>query len=230
MELRVLPDPARLSIEAARAISAVASGTKSGRRVSIGLAGGSTPLATYRALTHEPVAWEGVDWWLSDERWVPHDHPDSNGGMIMEILGDLARIHRPRYSEFLTAIDSAAHYEATLRHLHGDRQPDLALVGMGDDGHIASLFPGTAALDIVHRQFVANWVDSLDTWRLTATFEFLESAKQVVAIVGGEGKATTLAAALEGEPGRLPIQRLLNANTQVMVICDEAAASKLSSR
>ncbi len=230
MELRVFGDAEELSAAVATMIAATADETKDGVRRSIGLAGGSTPLDSYRQLVQLQLGWDQVDLWLSDERWVSHDHPDSNGGMIEAIIGGLATIHRPRYSEFLTAIDSASHYEATLRHLHGDRAPDLILLGMGGDGHIASLFPGTAALEVNDRLFVANWVDSLDTWRLTATFEMLESARKVVAIIGGESKANTLAAAIEGEQGRLPIQRVLAANTEVIVMCDRAAASGLSGR
>ncbi|HEU4894984.1 MAG TPA: 6-phosphogluconolactonase, partial [Acidimicrobiia bacterium] len=125
---------------------------------SLGLAGGSTPSATYAALRGRATGWNRVDAWLSDERWVPPDHERSNGRMAAEILMDHvdARFHRPRWSEFMEPADSAAHYEATLRSIHEDRRPDLILLGMGEDAHTASLFPGSRALEEKTRWFVDN--------------------------------------------------------------------------
>ncbi len=229
MDLVVLPDSDRLAVAAAARVRKVVGGSKT-RRVSIGLAGGSTPAATYRDLARSEIHWDGVDLWLSDERWVPLDHPDSNGLMAQEILGSQARVRRPRYSEHLTAVDAAAHYEALLRHIHGDRPPDLVLLGMGADGHTASLFPGTAGLQSRGRLFIANWLDDQAIWRLTATFDLLDTAREVLLLVSGGGKAQTLAAALEGPPGRYPVQRVLARPGPTTVLADEAAAGALSKR
>lgn len=200
--------------------------------MTLGLAGGSTPADTYRELGGHQVDWPNVRLWLSDERWVPHDHADSNGGMALELLPAEAnrRLVRPRYSEFLQPEDSAAHYEAELRLIHDGRDPDMVLLGMGTDGHTASLFPGTTALDApVDRWFVANHVPQLDTWRLTATPSLLQRATAVVVLVAGSDKADVLREVLEGPDGAYPIQLLREAEGDVTVVCDEAAAARLSS-
>lgn len=204
-----------------------------GDTATLGLAGGSTPAATYVRLREADVAWERVDAWLSDERWVPHDHPDSNGRMAAENLMDHvdARFARPRWSPNLTASDSAGYYEATLRSIHADRQPDLILLGMGADGHTASLFPGTAALQApAQRWFVANHVPKLETDRLTATYAMLQSARQVMFLVAGADKAAALRQVLEPGPDeeRLPATGVMGGEAEVVWMVDEAAASELA--
>lgn len=199
-----------------------------GPRVSVGLAGGSTPAAVYRQLRHRPVDWSIVDFWLSDERWVPWDHEDSNGKMAAENLVDhvSARYLRPRWAPWLEPLEAAAHYEAELRSLHPpDRLPDLILLGMGDDGHTASLFPGTKALEITGRWFVANFVPKLDTWRLTTTFTLLERARRIVFMIGGEAKAEVLGRVAKGAD--LPTTRVTNGPVPVTFLVDRAAAALL---
>ena len=199
--------------------------------MTLALAGGSTPAGTYDALGELRIDWTEMSLWLSDERWVPHDHPDSNGRMALEHLPHEAasRLLRPRYSPYLTPADSAVHYDAALRAVHGDRRPDVVLLGMGADGHTASLFPGTAALSAEpHRWFVENRVPDLDAWRLTATPLLLQRAVSVLVLVAGADKAEMLAEVLEGPPGRHPIQVLQHAEGSVTVLCDADAASALS--
>jgi 6-phosphogluconolactonase len=150
--------------------------------------------------------------------------------MVEEILGPTARIHRPRYSEFLTAADSAAHYEALLRRLHAAAPPDLILLGMGTDGHTASLFPDTYALGVTGRHFVANWVETLGAWRLTATFELLASARQVLVLVTGPSKAAPLARVLEDPDCRFPIKTVFDMADNLHLLVDQDAASALSDR
>lgn len=198
----------------------------------LGMAGGSTPIGAYRVLRDLPVEWSKVDAFMSDERWVPLDHPDSNGHQaaleLMDHVG--ARFHRPRWAPWLTAADSAAHYEATLRSLHPTGRSDLILLGMGDDGHTASLFPGTAALDPPPgRWFVHNLVPRLDTERLTATLPFLREAHRLVFLVAGEAKAAALRRVLEPEPGANPppAARVLGGNAEVTWLVDRAAAAEL---
>jgi 6-phosphogluconolactonase len=217
--------------ELAKATAALIAERAAAGPMTLGLAGGSTPSDAYKALENHDVAWDRISLWLSDERWVAHDDPDSNGRMALECLpADAAeRLVRPRYSSFLDPADSAAHYEAELRSMHEDRPPDLVLLGMGTDGHTASLFPGTAALDPdPHRWFVANHVPQVGAWRLTVTPNLLKIARRIVVLVSGPEKAGVLAEVLEGQDGRYPIQLLHQAEGEVTVMCDREAASALS--
>ncbi|HJR90838.1 MAG TPA: 6-phosphogluconolactonase [Acidimicrobiia bacterium] len=229
-------DPDHLAEAAAARIAdiigAAATGSPGGR-VSLGLAGGSTPASTYSRLRTAPVDWQQVDAWMSDERWVPHQHEDSNGRVAAELLMDHvpARFMRPRWAAWLTAGDSAAHYEAELRSVHPDGRSHLILLGMGDDGHTASLFPGTEALDApAHRWFVANEVPQLNTDRLTATYRFIRQAHDVMVLVAGGNKAPALRQVLEpveGEP-ILPATGVMGGEAAVTWMIDEAAAAELS--
>lgn len=227
MQLSVLEDRSGIARHVADLIAArVGSGP-----MTLGLAGGSTPADTYHELATRQIDWQNVRLWLSDERWVPHDHADSNGRMALEHLPEAAgqRLVRPRHTQYLQPEDSAAHYEAELRLIHDGDTPDMVLVGMGTDGHTASLFPGTAALDAPSdRWFVANQIPHLDTWRLTVTPGLLQRAKAVVVLVAGADKAEVLQQVLEGPDGAYPIQLLRAAEGDVTVVCDRAAASLLS--
>jgi 6-phosphogluconolactonase len=217
--------------ELAEATAALIAERAAAEPMSLGLAGGSTPSDAYRALGAHDVRWDRVSMWLTDERWVSHDDPQSNGRMALEYLPPEAadRLIRPRHSSFLDPADSAAHYDAELRSLHGNEPPDLILLGMGTDGHTASLFPGTAALEPdPHRWFVANRVPQVDGWRLTATPNLLKIARRVLVLVSGQAKAGVLAEVIEGPDGRFPIQLLHQAEGHVTIMCDREAASALS--
>lgn len=197
-----------------------------GPRVTVGLAGGSTPAAVYRELQRHQLDWERVFFWLSDERWVPWDDEQSNGKMAGENLIDhiTAPYLRPRWAPWLEPSESAAHYEAELRSLHpSDHAPDVILLGMGDDGHTASLFPETEALSVTGRWYVANFVPKLDAWRLTATFALLDRARQICILVSGEGKAEMLGRVARGED--YPTTRVANGPAPVTFLVDRAAAS-----
>lgn len=230
MRVEVQPDAGALAAAGAEHIAEVIRAT-TGRKASIGLAGGSTPRVVYERMRARPVDWDEVCLWLSDERWVPHDHEDSNGRMAAEALGPTAaeRLTRPRWSEHLEPADSAAFYEAEIRRLIPDGRPDLTLLGMGADGHTASLFPGTDALDETARWFVANFVPSLDTWRLTATRSLINASRMVMVLVSGASKSTMLAEVLERPDAGHPIQLLADAEGDVLFLVDEAAASELRS-
>lgn len=195
-------------------------------RLTLGLAGGSSPEPVYMRLRETDVDWEKVHVWLSDERWVPWDHDRCNGKMASETLLDHvgAHFHRPPWGEQIEAEDSAAHYEAALRSIHPDGSPDLVLLGMGDDGHTASLFPGTEALDERNRWYVANYVPEQEEMRLTATFPLLWSAKRVVFIVTGSGKAE---AVRDSFAGRTPAGRVGEGEARVTWHLDAEAASLL---
>jgi 6-phosphogluconolactonase len=227
VNLEVFDDPASLAEQAADRI-AWALREAPGPRVSLGLAGGSTPAATYQLLRGLPARWERVEAWLADERWVPHDHPQSNGRMAAETLLDHvpASFHRPRWAPWLEPDEAAAHYEATLRSLHPrEHPPDLVLLGIGPDGHTASLFPSTPALSAEQRWFVANQVPPAEGWRLTATIPFLGWAARTFFLVAGEEKAEVLARIQTGQD--LPATAVAQASSQVTWLVDRAAASRL---
>lgn len=229
MDVQIFGDPDALAAAAADFIAAGLAASDG--RCDLGLAGGSTPQATYRELRSRDVDWNAVDIWLSDERWVPHDSEESNGHQAeASLVGRLpeSSFLRPRFSSRLEPVDSAAFYEARLRSAI-EHRPSMVLLGMGTDGHIASLFPGTDALaDTSERWFVANHVPQLDTWRLTVTPHLLSIADRVVVIVSGEAKAAVLAEAVERPQGRYPIEILHRSEAAVTVLCDQAAASSLA--
>ena len=207
MDVQTFEDPEGLAAGAADLITSVLSDTEG--RADIGLAGGSTPQAAYAELRTRPVEWGLVDIWLSDERWVPRDSDESNGNQAARSLVDgisAASFLRPRFSEHLEPVDSAAYYEARLRSLIRAR-PKLVLLGMGTDGHTASLFPGTDAVsDSSDRWFVANHVPQLNAWRLTVTPHLLEIVEHIAVIVSGGAKADVLAEAIDRPAGRYPIE------------------------
>jgi 6-phosphogluconolactonase len=195
-------------------------------RFSLGLAGGSTPEATYKALRGWGTGWDRVDAWLSDERWVPQDHERSNGRMVTDALLSHvdAVFHRPRWSDLFEPEDSAAYYEATLRSIHGSRRPDLILLGVGEDGHTVSLFPDTNALHETTRWFVANHVPTLGEERLTSTYGLLWRARLLMVLAVGRSKAAAVKASLDGTT---PAGRLDEGEAKVEWHLDRDAASLL---
>ena len=225
----VVFDDARELVPGAAAHLAALIDAAPGPRVSVGLAGGSTPAAIYLELRRCDVDWSRVDFWLSDERWVPWHDDDSNGKMAEEnLVGHVSGRHlRPRWAPWLEPDESAAQYEEELRAIHGgEHPPDLILLGMGNDGHCASLFPGTEALSETDRWYVANFVPSLEVWRLTSTFALLDLARQIVFMIGGASKAEALARVANGED--LPTTRVSNGGAPVTFLLDRAAAGLIA--
>jgi 6-phosphogluconolactonase len=200
-------------------------------RLTIGLAGGSTPAAAYERLAERAIDWTSTTLWLGDERWVPANHPDANSGMVRRTLGSAAAQRMIAPDQTIGDPKAAAMaYETLLRSAFADAddagQPGLVLLGMGDDGHTASLFPGTAALDAVDRWYVANRVEAKDTWRLTATLPLLRSATRLIFIVTGATKAGMVARIVEGDEP-FPAQRVAADHANVTWFLDAAAASQL---
>lgn len=218
---------------AAAVAAKVAAAAAAAPSCTIGLAGGSTPRATYERLASMDVDWTGVTLWLGDERWVAADDPESNAGMVRRTLAvAAARLVAPDH-ELGDPHEAAAAYAATLEERFGVTddagRPGLVLLGMGDDGHTASLFPGTAALDERRRSYVANWVERSGMWRLTATFPLLWAAREVCFIVTGAGKAGIVRRIVEGgEP--FPAQQVAAEAAAVTWFLDAAAASQLTER
>lgn len=214
---------------------------KEGRECSVALAGGSTPRGLYRLLTSEPyrsqIPWEHLRVFWGDERTVPPDHQESNFRMAEETL--LSQVPVPLKQVFriegeLPADEAAVRYEAVLREqfrLSPGEVPrfDLILLGMGPDGHTASLFPGTSAVAESHKLVTAPWVEKFHTHRVTLTPPVLNAAKQVVFLVSGHDKATALHAVLEGpfEPGRYPAQVINPTAGQLVWIINQDAANLL---
>lgn len=215
----------------------------------IALAGGSTPRALYQLLATDTYAarvdWANVHLFWGDERTVAPDHADSNYRMVREALLDhvpipATNVHRLPGEQ--SPEQAANSYEQELRsffHLHsaslveynGQLFPpfDLILLGMGDDGHTASLFPHTAALSERKRWVVANHVPQQDTWRLTLTYPLISAANHVTFFVAGAKKATTLQQVLRGphQPELLPSQLIQPVNGELVWLVDDAAARAL---
>ena len=206
---------------------------------SVALAGGSTPKALFELLAKGepttpawPFDWNRVNIFFGDERCVPPDHPDSNYKLAFDTL--LSKVPIPpsnvhRMKGEIDPNDAAKEYGQTLKHLYGDAGLDLVLLGMGDDGHTASLFPGTPALDEAHHRVVAQYVEKSTTgksWRITMTAPFINKATEVAILIAGAGKAARVAEVLKGpaDPHRLPIQ-MIQPSGQLIWILDEAAAT-----
>jgi 6-phosphogluconolactonase len=205
----------------------------------IALAGGSTPRRAYEMLTDERLSphfdWLNIHIFFGDERMVPPDHPDSNYRMAYEALLGRAPIPPENIHRIEGVGDAAANasaYESEMRELFGDvelPQLDHILLGMGDDGHTASLFPGTAALEETRLWVAPNWVEKLGAWRVTLTAPVINAARYVTFMVTGAGKATRLREVLKGErdPSRLPAQLIRPTDGTLEWYVDREAASSL---
>jgi len=219
-----------MAAAAAEEVRAIAAATIAARgRFRVALAGGSTPRAVYPHLL-TGVDWARTDVFLGDERAVPPDDPQSNYRMARETL--LAPAHVPdanvhRWRAEAADLDAAARaYEQTLRAGGGPPWLDLALLGLGPDGHTASLFPGTSALQVEDRLAVALDVPALKTRRLTLTYPALLGATQVIFLVSGAEKRSALADVLR--PGStLPAARIVQRATGVRILCDAEAGEGL---
>ena len=208
-------------------------------RFSVALAGGNTPKRVYELLASEPyvsrIEWSSVHLFFGDERCVPPDHADSNYRMVNESL--ISRVSIPpenvrRIAGEGDPVISAHKYEEELRGFFaGSSWPrfDLVLLGMGEDGHTASLFPGTSALNETKAWVVANWVEKFGAFRITLTAPAINHAAHIVFLITGEAKARRLAEILNGpaEPERLPVQLIDPVDGTLEWLVDKAAASLL---
>jgi 6-phosphogluconolactonase len=238
LEIHVVPDASALAEAGALEFARAASGALEDRGIfRVALAGGSTPRALYARLTREPfrsLRWRPVWFFFGDERCVPPDHERSNYRMARETLFDPLKIpaaHVLRMKGEADPIRAARDYEAAMRRRFSGRPPrfDCILLGLGEDGHTASLFPSTAALAERRRLVAANEVPRFSEWRLTLTFRALNAARRVVFLVSGSAKASAAAKILKKERGYqdLPAAGVSPRRGTLLWLLDEAAASKL---
>lgn len=206
----------------------------------ISLSGGSTPKGFYSRLAEAEVA-SRVDWskvvvFFGDERTVPYTSPDSNQRMITELL--LSKVPLSRENVFaiqdpdMDPKDAAIGYERSMREffkLSGDELPqfDFMLLGLGDDGHTASLFPGSPALTEAVRWFVDNKVEKLNTVRLTTTYPVINNSRHIVFLAEGQSKASVLKDVLTGPEGKYPSQNVKAETGNLYWYLDKEIASQL---
>jgi 6-phosphogluconolactonase len=194
----------------------------------VALSGGSTPKALYQLLAESFQAqapWSRTHFFWSDERHVPPDHPDSNYRMTNEAMlshvpvpeGNVHRIH----GENPDAAEAAREYEQTVQQL------DLILLGLGPDGHTASIFPGSEVLHETVRLVAAPWVEKFNTYRITMTLPLLNSGASVLFLVSGAEKAEILKEVIEG-PKKYPAQFVQPTHGQLLWMLDKDAASRLA--
>ncbi len=240
---RVLEDPERVAHAAAREFQRRATrSAEGGGDFAVALSGGSTPVRLYALLAGPPyrdsVPWDRVHVFWGDERAVGPEHPDSNYGAARGALLDRVRIpagnvHRiPAENPDPEA--AAVAYERTLRRYFGlaaDALPrfDLILLGLGADGHTASLFPGNEALRERRRLVVAPWVEAVSSRRISLTCPVLNNAACIMFLVTGAEKAETLRRVLENDEGEtgLPARLIRPRNGELVWLVDRAAAARL---
>ncbi|MDP1834845.1 MAG: 6-phosphogluconolactonase [Chlamydiales bacterium] len=204
-------------------------------RFTVALSGGSTPEAIYKALAAKspaPVDWSKVWLFWSDERSVPPGHHDSNYRMAMEAgMGSLGipenQIFRMRAEENI--VENAEAYEQALRANLTNESFDMVMLGMGNDGHTASLFPHTHGLTTRNRLVIGNWIPQLNTWRMSLTFECINAASTICIYVMGKSKAKTLTHVLSSSPDveNLPSQEVGTSVHKALWIVDADAAEDL---
>src|SRR5437868_6121078 len=210
-------------------------------RFTVALSGGSTPKTMHTILaersTKNPklVDWSRVQVLFGDERHVPPDHPDSNFGMARDTLLSkvpipAANIHRMR-CENPDAAKAAEEYDRELVKVFqlkgGEQLPrfDLIFLGMGPDGHTASLFPGTTAVHELKKRVVSNWVPKFNTWRVTFTRPVINQAECVLLMVSGKDKAQPLAEVMgQGSPDVYPVKYVQPTHGELIWLVDKAAA------
>lgn len=233
-ELEILSNAERLAHRAAdRFVSFASTAIAERGRFTVALAGGSTPEPVYALLAERPRAqkidWARVEVFWGDERCVPPDHPDSNYRTARQALLDSVPIPEKnvhRIQGELPPEEAAAAYRLELQdHLGADGRFDLVLLGMGPDGHTASLFPGTGAIREQEHSVVAVYVEKFDAWRVTLTLPVINAARHVVFLVSGEEKAHALARVYARDP--LPAAVVKPASGRLSWLVDRDAAARL---
>jgi 6-phosphogluconolactonase len=244
-EIRILPDAAAIARRAAQELLQVAAAAVAARGIfTVALAGGSTPKALYTLLADDAqlraqFPWSYTQFFFGDERSVPPDDPDSNYRMASEAMLSKAPIKPDQVKrisgEFKDLDQAALEYEKILQSyfkLSSGQLPkfDVLLLGMGEEGHTLSLFPGTKALHDNGRLVLRNWVGKLYTNRVTITAPVANNSNLVIFMITRSDKALALKAVLEGphEPEQLPAQFIQPTAGRLLWLIDHDAAQKLS--
>lgn len=249
--VRIYRDPEELALKAARRFARLADQYVVGcGRFTVALSGGSTPRAMFSLLAEHPfsdtVPWSSIYFFWGDERCVPPDHSDSNYRMANETL--LSKVPVPERNIFRIPAEipepqrAAEEYTTALKEFfaagRSGSKPgtaplsslprfDLVFLGMGPDGHTASLFPHSAALQAGEQIAVANYVEKFKAYRITLTAATINNARNVTFLAAGEDKAEALKNVLEGpdDPDLYPSQMIHPSNGTLLWMVDEAAAS-----
>jgi 6-phosphogluconolactonase len=254
VKLLISKDLAKLSASACEEFIRIANESIAQRGAfRVALSGGSTPIALYQRLATAQLDWSRVFFFFGDERNVPPDDAQSNFRMAEEQLFQPLSIEPERIYRWRTEVGApdavAEDYRTQLhigwlkglppdetieegvsRFIGNDLRFDLIVLGMGADGHTASLFPGTMALQFTSEIAVANWVPQLDQWRFTLTFTAINNARNVMFLVSGAEKACALRGVLEGrpDPDLLPAQSVQPTDGGLFWFVDKEAASELT--
>jgi len=243
-EIRILAHGTAIAKRAAQEFLQAAAAVREKGSFNVALAGGSTPKALYSLLVNDPtlrsqVPWDKMHVFFGDERHVAPDHPDSNFRMATEAMIAKSPLKPEQVTrimgEYADTEKAALEYEQALCEyfrLKDGEYPrfDLLFVGMGNEGHTLSLFPGTKALHADGRVAVRNWIGKLYTERITLTAPAASNAANIIFMVTGADKALALKGVLEGpfEPEQLPAQLLQPQNGRLLWLVDAAAGSMLS--
>lgn len=233
----VYPTVGELQNACAEQIAEALKPTSEGQTMTIALSGGSTPRHMHEILAGLPdVDWSNVHVFWGDERTVPPGHEESNFRMARESLLDRVPIpedHIHRMAGEKDPATAAKEYEQTISKVFGVTPPDMPrfdiiLLGMGADGHTASLFPGTQALDEQERYVIENHVPQQNADRLTLTFPVLNAARLVIFMVAGSDKAAAVEGCIEGDYATRPAARVQPANGQCRWLLDAEAAARIT--
>lgn len=244
-EVRILADGAAIARKTAGIfVDAAKAAVAEKNLFTVALAGGSTPKTLYGLLVNDPalsaqVPWDKIHFFFGDERHVGPEDADSNFRMATEAMLSEAPLKPEQVTrikgEYADTEKAAKEYENDLRSYYKLKEGelprfDLVLVGMGDEGHTLSLFPGTKALHADGRLVARNWIGKLDTERITITAPVANNAALVIFMVTGASKAPALKSVLEGpfEPEQLPAQLIQPSSGKLLWLVDTAAGSMLS--
>ena len=240
-EIKVFPDAEKLARGVAEFFIGTGNEAISNRGLfTVALAGGSTPIVSFETLSEEPfisrIDWAKVHVFWGDERCVPPTDKECNFLMASQFLLDntpIPGINIYRMEGELDPEQAAKRYKKKLEEFFGtEPQFDLILLGMGDDGHTASLFPGTAAVFDDKNWVVANYVQKKDAWRLTLTPKIINQSRNIAFVVSGESKSKVLKNVLEGkyQPETLPSQIIQPVDGNLFWYIDEPAGRLLEQK
>lgn len=241
-EIIICRDNDELSRKAAEQFVALARQASAARgRFSVALSGGSTPKALYSLLATgefgERLAWRQIHFFWGDERCVPPDHAESNFRMVEESLLSKIPVSSKNVHRMNGAIEpavTAATYEAELRQFFSSSQEklprfDLILLGLGEDGHTASLFPDSSALSETERWVATTYVQKLEAHRLTLTLPVINNAAQITFLIAGQSKAAVVKKILASQDTNAPAARIKPADGKLSWFITRDAASDLAS-